>query len=150
MTINSEVLAALIFLFFGAFAIFMGAGFGFGTPNALGAGAMPVLVGGALCLLGVVQFARALRADVTLPHAFSRSEMRPLFLILAAVFAFATLIIPTGLVPALAVLIAISWFAEKGGRTIELTGALVVVTIVMIAIFKFGLGLPIRLFAWGF
>ncbi|WP_196258138.1 tripartite tricarboxylate transporter TctB family protein [Pelagibacterium limicola] len=150
MTINSEILASLIFLFFGVTAIVFGAGFGFGTPRALGAGAMPVLVGGALCILGGVQFLRALRANGNFPAAFSRSEIRPLVFILSAVFAFATLILPVGLVPALALLIAIAWFSEKGGRHRELVGAMVVVIVVMIAIFNFGLGLPIRLFAWGF
>ena len=149
MTISSETLAALIFLFFGAAAIAFGAGYGFGTPRALGAGAMPILVGGALCILGVVQLLRALRG-AGLPSAFSRSDLRPLLLILAAVLAFATLVIPTGLVPALAALIAIAWFAEKGGHNVELAAAMVVVILVMIAIFSFGLGLPIRLFAWRF
>jgi hypothetical protein len=150
MTISSETLAALIFLFFGVVAMVFGAGYGFGTPRALGAGAMPMLVGGALCILGVVQLLRAFRHRAGLPSAFSRSELRPLLLILAAVFAFATLVIPTGLVPALAALIAIAWFAEKGGRGVELAAAMVVVILVMIAIFSFGLGLPIRLFAWRF
>lgn len=150
MSISSETLAALIFLLFGAAAIALGAGYGFGTPRALGAGAMPILVGVALCILGAVQLVRALRGGVRLPSAFSRSELRPVVLILAAVFAFATLVIPVGLVPALAALIAIAWFAEKGGRSLELAGAMVVVILVMIAIFNLGLGLPIRLFAWRF
>ena len=150
MIIDSEKLAALVFLVFGVGAIVIGAGYGFGTPRAFGVGAMPVLVGVALCILGAIQLFRAFRTDEALPSAFSRSELRPLLLILAAVFAFATLILPTGLVPALTALIGISWFAQKGGKRFEVLAALVVVIVIMIAIFNFGLGLPIRLFAWGF
>lgn len=153
MTINSEVLAALIFLFFGLMAIVLGWEYGLGTSRQLGGGAMPVLAGIALIGLGAVQFLRAASAgkgSESLPRAFARSEARPLLLILAAVLAFAILIIPTGLVPALAALIAIAWFAEDGGRRWELPVAMVTVIVIMIAIFNIGLGLPIRLFAWRF
>ncbi len=149
MTIDSEKLAALVFLFFGVSSIVMGAGHGFGTPRAFGVGAMPVLVGSALCILGAIQFLRALRTVDKLPSAFLRSELRPLLLVLAAVFAFASLILPLGLIPALTALIGISWFAQTGGRRFEVIGVLIVVIAVIIAIFVFGLGLPIRLLAWG-
>ena len=149
MNIDSEKLAALVFLVFGASSIVMGASYGFGTTREFGVGAMPVLVGSALCILGAVQLIRALRTAGPLPSAFLRSELRPLLLVLSAVLAFASLIIPLGLIPALTALIGISWFAETGGKRFEVLGALVVVILVMIAIFNFGLGLPIRLFAWG-
>jgi hypothetical protein len=149
MIIDSEKLAAFIFLAFGLAAVVMGFGHGFGTLRALGGGAMPVLAGTALCTLGAVQLFRALKVGGKLQSAFLRAELRPLLLILAAVLAFATLILPTGLIPALTALIGISWFAETGGRRFEVLGALVVVIVIMIAIFNFGLGLHIRLFAWG-
>lgn len=149
MTIDSEKLAALLFLAFGAAAVIMGAGHGFGTLKMLGVGAMPMLAGAALCILGAVQLFKAFRVPEKLPNAFLRSELRPLVLILAAVLAFATLILPAGLIPALAALIGISWYAETGGKRFEVLAVLAVVIVIMIAIFNFGLGLHIRLFAWG-
>jgi hypothetical protein len=111
------------------------------------------MVGTALIVMGAAQAAnaaRSARAGTAHPKAFARAEMRPLLLILAAVFAFAALILPTGLIPALTALVGISWFAQKGGTRWEVFAALAGVIVLMIAIFKFGLGLPLRLFAFGF
>jgi len=153
MTLNSELLAALIFLFFGAVAVMVGWGYGLGTPSALGSGAMPVLTGVGLVLMGSIQLARtsaAHRAGERLLGAFPRSERRPLLVILAAILAFGLLIHPLGLIPALTALIAISWFAESGGRWREMAIVLVAVVVLILAIFYFGLGIPFRLVAWRF
>jgi len=153
MTINSEMLAAVLFLFFGFVTVILGWSYGVGDISQPGAGAVPVLAGLALCGLGVVQFLNAVRAmqgGEILPRAFSRSEIRPLVLILGAVFAFAFLVTPLGLVPALAALSLIAWFAQKGGRRWEIAGAMLTSIVFMIAIFKYGLGIPLRLFAAGF
>jgi hypothetical protein len=149
MTINSETLAALIFLVFGAAATIIGWGYGLGTPGALGSGAVPVLAGGVLCLLGLVQLARALRAGAKLASAFARAELRPLILILGAVAVFGLLIGPFGLIPALVTLVIIAWFAQPGGRMVELIVILLVTLVLNIGIFHWGLGIPFRLFAWG-
>ena len=148
MTLNSELVTALIFLVFGAVAFAMGWGYGFGTPAALGSGAMPMLAGGGLCLLGMIQMLRtsaARRAGERLLSAFPHSEMRPLLIILAAVSAFGLMIEPLGLIPALAALVAIAWFAEAGGRKREMLVVLAVVIVLIVAIFYFGLGIPFRL-----
>lgn len=113
---------------------------------------MPVIVGGALVALGVAQLALAIRTvsggEMSSP-AFQRGELRPLVLILGAVFAFAVLIAPLGLVPALIVQIAIAWYAQDGGKRWEVFGAMAAVTGIIILIFKYGLGLPLRLWPAG-
>lgn len=151
--INSEMLAAAIFIGFGLIAVGLGSTYGFGSMQQMGTGAMPVIVGAALVLMGIAQALNAQRsakAGTAHPRAFHRTELRPLLLILAAVFAFAALILPTGLIPALTALVLIAWFAQKGGTRFEILAALVTVILLMIVIFKFGLGLPLRLFAFGF
>ena len=153
MKVGSDALAGIIFIVFGIGTMALGWGYGLGTMNQPGSGAMPVMAGAALALLGMAQMlkVRMEAGDTALRKpAFSVSEIRPLLVILAAVFAFATLILPTGLIPALIALIAIAWFAQKGGARWELFGAMILVVVVITAIFKFGLGLPLRLFAWGF
>ena len=153
MTLNSELLAALIFLGFGAVAVTVGAGYGFGTAGALGSGAMPVLVGGGLFAMGLIQLLRttaAHRAGERLASAFPKVERRPLLVILAAILAFGLLIDRVGLIPAVAALIGISWFAEAGGRWRELAIVLTAVVVLIVAIFYFGLGIPFRLVAWRF
>lgn len=153
MTINSEMLAALLFLFFGIAAVILGFDYGFGSLAQAGAGAVPVLAGIGLLLLGIAQFlnaVRAVRGGEILTRAFDPAEFRPLLLILLAVFAFAILVLPLGLIPALAALTFIAWFAQRGGRRWEIAGAMITSIVLMVAIFKYGLGLPLRLFAWGF
>lgn len=153
MSINSEVLAALIFLIFGAGAAIIGWGYGFGTLNALGAGAMPMLAGGGLFALGLAQLARTIagqRAGEQFARAFVRSELRPLVMVLGAILAFGLLIYPLGLIPALVALVAISWFADSAGRHWALGILMLCVIAFIVAIFYFGLGLPFRLFAWRF
>jgi len=147
------MLAAILFLVFGIIAVILGWGYGFESLSQPGAGAVPVLAGVALFLLGLAQFlnaSRAGRGGEILPVAFARAEFRPLFLILLAVFAFAILVMPLGLVPALAALTFIAWFAQKGGRRWEIAGAMATTIVLMVAIFKYGLGLPLKLFAMGF
>ena len=153
MTLNSELLTALIFLVFGAVAFVVGWGYGFGSPSALGSGAMPMLAGGGLCILGVMQLLRtsaAHRAGERLLGAFPRTELRPLLIILAAILAFGLLIDRVGLIPSLAALVGISWFAEAGGRKREMLAVLLVVVVLIVGIFNFGLGIPFRLVFWRF
>src|SRR5690606_14624432 len=151
LTLNSEILTGLIFLVFGAIAAIIGWGYGFGTAAALGSGALPVLAGGGLVVLGVLQLLRtsaAHRAGERLISAFPRAEMRPLLVILGAILAFGILINPLGLIPALAALVGIGWFAEAGGRKREMLVVLLVVIVLIVVIFYFGLGIPFRLVSW--
>jgi magnesium-transporting ATPase (P-type) len=153
MTIHSDLLAAVIFLAFGLFAVTVGWGYGFGSFSALGSGAMPVLVGAGLCAMGLVQLAQtaaARRAGQSFLSAFPLTERRPLLVILTAILAFGLLIDRVGLLPALAALVCISWFAESGGRKREMLAVLIVVAALIVAIFYFGLGIPFRLVAWRF
>lgn len=153
MTIHSDLLAALIFLIFGGVAIAIGYGYGVGTMAALGSGAMPVLVGGGLFVMGIAQLLQttaARRAGHSFVTAFPRGEKRPLLIILAAILAFGLLIDKLGLLPALIALVGISWFAESGGRKREMMAVLVAVILLIVGIFQFGLGIPFRLVAWRF
>ena len=153
MTIHSDLLAALMFLVFGTVAIAIGYGYGFGTMAALGSGAMPMLVGAGLCAMGLIQLlqtAAARRNGQQFVSAFSRRERRPLLFILAAILAFGLLIDRLGLLPALAALVGVSWFADGGGRKRELLGVLVAVAVLLVGIFYYGLGIPFRLVAWRF
>jgi hypothetical protein len=145
---NTETLAAVIFLLFGAITVALGVGYGMGTAGALGPGALPVLAGGLLVLLGLLQLARALRAAAPAPRAFAQAELRPLLVILAAVAAFGLMIAPFGLIPALTALVLIAWFAQGGGRPVELAVILAVTLVLNLAIFHWGLGIPFRLFTW--
>ena len=71
-------------------------------------------------------------------------------MILAAILAFGLLIDHVGLLPSLAALVGISWFADSGGRKREMLAVLVAVVVLIVAIFYFGLGIPFRLVAWRF
>lgn len=153
MTIHSDFLAAMIFLIFGGVAVIVGWGYGFGSFSALGSGAMPVLVGAGLFSMGLIQLAQtafAKRAGKAFVTALPVAERRPLLIILGAILAFGLMIGPLGLLPALTALVCISWFAEQGGRTLEMLAVLVVVALLIVGIFYYGLGIPFRLVAWRF
>jgi hypothetical protein len=153
MTVHSDLLAALIFIVFGAVALIVGWGYGFGSFAALGSGAMPVLAGAGLIGLGLIQLAQnsvARRAGEIFASALPVAERRPLLVILAAILAFGLIIGPLGLLPALAALVCISWFAEKGGSFVQLAAVLLVVALLIVGIFYFGLGIPFRLVSWRF
>lgn len=153
MTIHSDLLAALIFLVFGTLALAIGYSYGFGTLAALGSGAMPMLVGAGLFAMGLVQLVQtsaARRKGQQVISAFSRRETRPLLFILSAILAFGLLIDRVGLLPSLAALVGISWFADESGRKRELLGVLLAVAALIVAIFYLGLGIPFRLVAWRF
>ena len=153
MTIDSELLAAVIFLVLGGIAVAFGWTYGFGTFAALGSGAMPVLVGIGLCAMGLVQLLRAItarRSPQSLAAAFPRTELRPLLVILSAVLAFGLLIDRLGLLPSLAALVCIGWFADSNGGHRQLLPVLVLIAILIVAIFYYGLGVPFRLLSWRF
>jgi hypothetical protein len=153
MTIDSELLAAAIFLVMGSIAVAFGWTYGFGTFAALGSGAMPVLIGVGLCAMGVVQLLRAITARRSLQPlvaAFPRAELRPLLVILGAVLAFGLLIDRLGLLPSLAALVCIGWLADSKGGHRQLLPVLALTSILIVVIFYYGLGVPFRLLSWRF
>lgn len=115
-----------------------------GTINRMGPGMFPTALGIILAFFGVLQ---------TIPAFFRRGSMpeirvwTPIF-VLSGAAAFAVMIRPFGLLPAILAVVIISSMAELKIRPVSL--ALLSGSLCLIAwlIFRVGLGLPVPMFRW--
>jgi hypothetical protein len=143
---SQDFWAGLLFIAFGAVALWIGQDYAFGTSRRMGPGYFPSLLGGLLCVLGLIIAARgALRGGQPVP----RGAIRP-FLILVGILAFALLLQPAGLVLSTLVLIVVS---SAGGSEFKWKEVLITsaVLIVMgVVVFAWGLGLQFPVWPqWG-
>lgn len=147
MRVRDDVLAGLLFIGFGALAIIAGIGYGIGTPARMASGFFPVLIGAAIAVIGVVLVLKAWRLP-DVPHPVSFPELRSLVFVIASVLTFAFLVNRFGLVPALLASIVVAWVADRRGRLLELAGLAILLTLLIVGIFVYGLGAPVTLFSW--
>ncbi|AUL13722.1 tripartite tricarboxylate transporter TctB family protein [Bordetella bronchiseptica] len=118
--------------------------FSVGTAARMGPGYFPALVGGLLMLCGVMILIPALLRAGPMPVL----EVRPLFWVSLSVLAFALLVLPFGLVPAIiaqSVLAGISDCKLSLRNSLLLAGGL---SVGATLVFKVGLGVILPTFAW--
>jgi hypothetical protein len=65
--------------------------------------------------------------------------------VLVGTLAFGLLIEPAGFWPASILLVVVSRFADRGFRTVEVVGLALLLTALITVIFRYGLGLPLRM-----
>lgn len=138
---SKDFYAGLIFIFFGGLAVLLARGLPMGTAMRMGPGYFPTSVGGTLALLGAVVAARALWWS---SEAIKPWMLRPLLLVLGAVLVFAFLIDSLGLVPATLALILISSLGGGEFRLWEVVLLSLVLAVLAVSLFVYGLGLPLR------
>lgn len=131
-------------IFGAAFSAYAVANYGRGTLARVGEGAAPAAYGIALAFFGALialnGFAKATSSE--------RVNLRiPFFIILSAA-GFAMTVKPFGLVPAIATTIVVSSLADLKVGLLGLAGLSLVLSLIVYAVFIFGLGLLIPLFAW--
>lgn len=117
-----------------------------GTLSRMGPGMFPAGLGGILAFLGVVLTIQALRRPGYKPDIRVFSPL----LVLGAIAAFALIIVPFGLIPAILAITIISSLAELRIRAQSLALLCLALCLLAPGVFKFGLGLNIPLFAWPF
>lgn len=117
-----------------------------GTMSRMGPGMFPAGLGGLLAILGLILVIQSFRREGHRPDIRIWS---PLF-VLGGVAAFAILIAPFGMIPAILGIVIISSLAEL--RVKPASVALLCLALCLIApgVFKFGLGLQVPLFRWPF
>lgn len=142
---RQDTLAGLLFLLFGAAALYIGAGYPPGSAGVMGPGYFPRLLGGLLCILGLLIATK----DFLKPgEEISSGSLRP-FLSIVAVMLFGFLIPSGGLVSAVAAVVVVG--AASGpefrlGEAIVMAAALCIFSV---AVFNWGLGLHMPLWpAW--
>ena len=140
---NRDLLAGLLFVVVGVVAFWLARGYRFGSSSMMGPGYFPAVLSGVLVILGLIVGARGLRA----PEAITeRVSLRGLLALTIGVLFFAVTVRRLGFVPALAGLVVISALARQGARPGETIALTVVITVLLVGIIIWGLGMPYPLF----
>ena len=144
--LSTDLLTGLLFLVLGAFAMIYGSRYALGTAARMGPGYYPLLASSGLVLLGLVLVVRSL---LTTSEGVGAVNLRPLFFILAGTLAFGLLIDRGGLILAGLVLVFAARLAAKGFRLLEVAILAVCLVAFTLAIFRYGLGMPLKLWPAG-
>jgi len=139
---NKDFWAGIMFIGFGAAAMFIARDYRFGSAMRMGPGFFPTILGGILIAFGVCIMAAGLRHGERIQE---RLSIRALVLLPLSLVLFGLLMNWAGFIPAIMVLIFMSALAGREFRFLEvlmLTGILVVAAV---ALFIWGLGLPFPL-----
>ncbi len=140
--LSTDFLTGLLFLGLGGFAMAYGSRYPVGSAVRMGPGYFPLLVSAGLVLLGVVLVVRALARD---GDRIGSVELRPLVCALLGTLAFGLLIERAGFWLASIALVVAARLAERGFRPLEVGALALALAGLMAAIFRYGLGLPMRM-----
>lgn len=145
MTFNrSDLGAGAIFvaigLFFGLMTLY---GLDIGTARRMGPGYFPIMLSGILVVLGLAVIAKGI-GQMDAPRA--RLPWRGLAVLLSVPVIFGLLIRPLGMVPVLLITTFVTSFASRRMTLVAAIALSVGLCVFCVAVFGFGLGLPLRLF----
>lgn len=145
MTFNrSDIGAGAIFiaigLFFGLMTL---SGLEVGTARRMGPGYFPIMLAGILVVLGLAVVVKGIgQAD----SPRGPLPWRGLAVLVPVPVIFGLLIRPLGMVPVLLITIFLTSFASRRMSVLAAVALTVGLTVFCVAVFSFGLGLPLRLF----
>ncbi len=147
-----DCLSGLLFLFLGVGAAIIALNYPIGTAARMGAGYLPIMLGGLLALLGAIITLKSLdfsaaADDAPASSGFGaelRRVMRPLVFVVAALLTFVYLLPRYGLVAAVIPLVLISALADHRPRLLMALPLSIGLAVLAVLIFVHGLGLPIR------
>jgi hypothetical protein len=137
-----DVSAGLLFIAIAALFALGTQELDFGTARKLGPGAFPLLLAGALGLLGLVIVAQAFRNPATHQMVI---PWRGILLIVVAPVVFGLTVRGLGLVASIALVVAISAFASQRMSARLAVMLTVGLTLFCVLVFRIGLGLPLKL-----
>jgi uncharacterized membrane protein len=128
-----------MFFVFGALAVFVARDYPFGRLMRMGAGYFPTILGWILILFGVYIMARGLRRSEKIQGNWS---VRAFIVLPVMIVLFGVLMERAGFIPALALLAFGSAAAGKGFHWGEVLLLTAILTVLSLAVFIWGLGLP--------
>jgi putative tricarboxylic transport membrane protein len=146
LRLSTDLLTGILFLALGAFAMIYGSRYPLGTAARMGPGYYPLLASSGLILLGLVL---VVRSFIMAMEEVGAINVRPLILILAGTLAFGLLIDRAGLIVAGLLLVFAARLADKGFRSLEVAILAVCLVVFTLAIFRYGLGMPLKLWPVG-
>jgi hypothetical protein len=139
---NKDFWAGLVFTGIGAGAMFIARNYPFGTTLRMGPGYFPRVLGGILIVFGIYVMLRGLRSNEQIQGNWS---IRALIVLPLSVVIFGVLMEVAGFIPALAGLIFLSAASGREFKFIEVLLLSVFLTLLSVAMFIWGLGLPYQL-----
>lgn len=142
---GQDLLCGAMFAAVGAGALWVGRNYPMGSPVRLGSGVFPWLLSWGLIGIGAIIFVKGLLTD---GPRLTGWAWRPVLLITLAAVAFALLIEPVGLVGTMLVTMGLGALAGDGHKLRELAVFMLVMIVLAIGIFIWGLGMPIKVFPW--
>ncbi|WP_209428003.1 tripartite tricarboxylate transporter TctB family protein [Pararhodobacter sp. SW119] len=132
-------------------AVYAYANYPMGSLRRMGPGMFPMGSGSILALLGLVLAInswRSLRAETGRDWPTVQFELRTAFLSVVGVVAFALLLRPLGLIPAVLAVVGISALSDGKNTPLGIGVLALFLAALATIIFKFGLGMSFPLFAW--
>jgi len=136
---NKDFWAGLMFIGIGAAAMLIARDYRFGTPLHMGPGYFPSVLGGILILFGIYVAVRGLYSKEKMQGPWS---LRALIVLPLSIVLFGVLMKYAGLIPALAALIFGSAAAGREFKFVDILLMTVLLTVLSVALFIWGLGLP--------
>jgi hypothetical protein len=142
---GQDLATGVLFAVIGAGALWVARDYPVGTWSRLGTGAFPQILCWCLLGTGAVLIGKALvRGDTPL----TAWAWRPVMLLVLATIAFALLIDRAGLVVTMIVSMALGALGTHETRWREFTWFTALMVVVGVALFIWGLGMPIKVFPW--
>lgn len=143
---DRDLWAGIVLAAIGVAALFLGADLTQGTAADMGEGYVPRAMALAMIALGTLISGLALRRGPGKPQdRFEGVRLRPIAFVSAAVLVFAATLSSLGVVVAIAATAFTANFAGQPLSWRALTALVLALTIGVIAIFVWGLGLPLRI-----
>jgi len=138
---NQDFVAGVVFASVGLLGLWVGRDLNVGTAAEMGEGYFPLLMCKLLVGLGALISVIGL---ISPGGPLERIEWRPLTLVSASVLVFAAALESLGVIAAIIAAVTLSNFAGEPARAKSVAVLAVVLSLAVMAIFVWGLGLPIR------
>ena len=142
---NKDFWSGVMLVVVGIVAGWIARGYPMGTVLRMGSGYFPTILSGILVVFGLALMLRAVRTTESIEPGWS---FRALIILPFAFAMFGYLLDRAGFVPAMLVLVLGSAIAGSEFRVLEVVGLAVFMTVISIAIFIYGLGLPYQMLVW--
>jgi hypothetical protein len=142
LLLRKDVLAGLLFIAIAAIGLWASRNYPIGTSTRMGTGYVPRLLCWILLGLGALVFVQGLRGGSGEIER-GRKIWRAMIFAPLSLLVFAMLIGPYGVVVATVMLVAVGALAGRESRPLEVAAAAVILVVLTLSIFVWGVGLPI-------
>lgn len=140
-----DVWSGVMFIAIGALGLWIGRDYPMGSPVRLGTGVFPRLLCWGLIVIGAIVLVQGF---IVKGEPVGKWAWRPIILVSIAATLFALLIEPAGLVVSMVVLMGIGALAGDDHTIKEWSIFSAIMVVISVAMFIWGLGMPIKVFPW--